>query len=181
MRIFPAPRPNERGFTFLEISVVVIIIGLMAVFVYPKLSGFLADDDLRITALRLAGTINRVRDQAASTKRPHRLNYSLDANQVWVTVLSDDEFGDDASIFPGPKTLPDSVRFADVSTPEMGKVSGGETFTTFYPNGYADASAIHLEGTRGRIYSIIVNPLTGRTAIYDQHVEQRAIPDLSAE
>jgi len=158
-----------------------MILGLMAVLLYPKLSGLLAEEDLRLTALRLAATIERVRDEATVAKRSYRLNYSLDTNEVWVSVLSDEDFADDASIFPGRKTLPEGIRLADVSTPGLGRVSEGKRFIAFYPNGYVDASAIHLEDTRGQIYSLIINPLTGRTTIYDHYVEQRTIPDLGAE
>lgn len=181
MRTSRARQPNERGFTLLELSVVLMILGLMAVLLYPKLSGLLAEEDLRLTALRLAATIERVREQAAAAKRPYRLNYSLDTNEVWVSVLSDEDFVDDASVFSGRKTLPEGIRLADVSTPGLGTVSEGEGFTTFHPNGYVDASAIHLEDARGQTYSLIINPLTGRTTVYDRYVEQRTIPDLGTE
>ena len=44
MRTSRARQPNERGFTLLELSVVLMILGLMAVLLYPKLSGLLVGE-----------------------------------------------------------------------------------------------------------------------------------------
>jgi general secretion pathway protein H len=81
------------------------------------------------------------------------------------------EFKEDRSILASRVKLPASIHFEDIVTQQRGKVYEGETFTLFFPNGWVEETIIHLGDSRGRQYSLLVMPLTGKVRIYDRYVE----------
>jgi hypothetical protein len=62
-------------------------------------------------------------------------------------------------------TLPDAVRIRDVTVDGIGTLSRGTIATWFYPQGYVDATIIHLIDSKGRIMTIGIDPLTGQTMV----------------
>lgn len=68
--------------------------------------------------------------------------------------------------------LPEGLRFVDVETPYKGREAGEKAMTLFVPQGYSTPTWIHLEEEDdNRLYTLIVNPLTGRTELKDGRVE----------
>lgn len=79
--------------------------------------------------------------------------------------------------------LPDGVQFYKVMTEGVAKpVEAGQIFIHFFPNGFVERSALYLVKTSDledeelypedyEIYTVMVEPLTGRSAIYDTLVD----------
>ena len=169
----PRDRPLSRpaaaaGFTLLELAVVLFIIGLTLTLVAPHVGG-LRGMLLKSEVRRLAGRIAFISDEAASHKLVMRLSFDLDTNRYFVTQL--DPYAAMPTFVPDnhpgdtPITLPRSVMLRDVTVGNIGTLSRGIISCNFYPEGYADAAVIHLGDEWGEIFTIAVNPLTGRVAI----------------
>ena len=83
-------RHSERGFTLIEMMIVLVIVALITVSTVTGLRSF-AKSDLRSTASRMAGSIRYLFDRASITGRVHRLVLDFDNGKYWAEV-SDDQF-----------------------------------------------------------------------------------------
>ena len=161
----------ERGFTLIELSAILLILAVLLAFLIPRLRD-LTEYHIKSSSRRMASTIKYLFDEAAIRHAYYRLNYDLKKDEYWVTYLDEGkEFKEDRSILASRVKLPASIHFEDIVTQQRGKVYEGETFTLFFPNGWVEETIIHLGDNRGRHYSLLVMPLTGKVRIYDRYVE----------
>src|SRR5262249_44205039 len=130
-----------RGFTLLELTLVLFIIGLLVAMAGPPLTD-LGSSRLDSSPPRPAPLVRHLNGEAALHNRPYRLNYDLDRGTYWVTTLfvsrETEEFRTDPSPLSRPTQLPSSITFADVQVPGVGRVSTGRVYTHFFPHGYTD-------------------------------------------
>ncbi|MEB2283972.1 MAG: hypothetical protein B6D46_01670 [Polyangiaceae bacterium UTPRO1] len=166
-------RYGSPGFTLIELAVVILILGIAASFIAPRLR----DPEgaaLGASAARLATTARYLYDEAAYQRLPMRLNLDLDRQAYFVTVLGGTpdapEFVPVDSSLARPVTLPPSVAFRDVVVPAVGVVSEGVVFAQFSPEGWADPLVVHLRGRSGGDATMAIEPLTGRTRVADRYV-----------
>ena len=160
----------ERGFTLIEVSVFLLIVAVLLAFVTPRFRA-LTEYELKSSSRRLAGTIRYLFNEAVIHHTHYRLNYDLKKDEYWVTLDEGKEFKEDPSVLSSRVRLPGSIYFEDIVTQGRGKVYDGETFTQFFRQGWAEETIIHLADERGRHYSLLIMPLTGRVRIYDRYVE----------
>ncbi|UCD72361.1 MAG: prepilin-type N-terminal cleavage/methylation domain-containing protein [Syntrophobacterales bacterium] len=161
----------EKGFTLIELSVVLLILAVLLAFLTPKFRD-LTEYDIKSSSRRLAGTIRHLFDKAAIRHTYYRLNYDLKKDEYWVTYLDESkEFKEDSAVLSSRVRLPGNIHFEDIVTQGRGKVYDGETFTQFFPHGWVEETIIHLGDKRERHYSLLVMPLTGRVRIYDRYIE----------
>ena len=178
----PHRPPADTGFTLLELAVVLFLIGLTATLVAPYFSGF-RGSLLKSEVRRLAGRIAFVYDKASSHKLVMRLTFDLDGNSYFVSKLDPyapmPVFVPDSQTGSAPVMLPAGVRLRDVTVENQGTVGRGLISCMFYPEGYADAAIIHLGDEWGNIFTLAIDPLTGRVAIargqYDSFAGSRAL------
>jgi prepilin-type N-terminal cleavage/methylation domain-containing protein len=164
-----------KGFTLLELTVVLFIIGLLAAVLVPRL-GDLGGARLDAHARRLAALVRYLHGEAAFRSQLYRLNYDLDQRTYWVTVLTPTrdsaEFLADSSPLARPVQLPPSITFADVRVPSVGLVSTGRVYTHFYPQGYTDPTIIHLRDQHFRFVTITIPPLPAEISVQEGYVDR---------
>lgn len=171
-------RNSPPGFTLLELAVVLFIMGLMLTLAVPYLGGF-RQAALRSQARRLAGRATYLFDEAAGHKLVMRLIFDLDNNGYMVASLDPYApkpiFVADTSMGGQPVMMPDAIRIRDVTVEGVGTVGRGTVTTQFYPEGYVDATVVHLQDTSGHVMTLAFAPLTGRVAVIDGDVSPREI------
>lgn len=164
----PGRPPAEGGFTLLELAVVLFIIGLALTLVTPYFRGF-RGTLLKSEVRRLAGRVSYLYDQASSHKLVMRLTFDLDNNRYFVSALDPyapmPVFVPDREPGAAPVMLPMGVRLRDVTVENSGAQSRGTISCHFYPEGYVDATIIHLTDEWGDVFTLSLDPLTGRVAI----------------
>jgi len=169
----PAPPRSSSGFTLLELTVVLLILGIALGFLAPRLRD---PEQTALTASidRLASLARYLYDEAAYERVPMRLNFDLDHQTYFVTELGGDpdapEFVPSESSLARPVILPDAIAFRDVVLPAVGTVSAGIVFAQFSPEGWADPLVVHLRSRGGREATMAIEPLTGRTRVADRYV-----------
>jgi prepilin-type N-terminal cleavage/methylation domain-containing protein len=157
-----------RGFTLIEIAVVLFLMGLMMLIAMPYFGG-ITDSQLRSVTRRLAGRATFLFDEATARKLVIQLVFDMDHNGYF--VLTADPYAPQPTFFPDSSPsgarvlLPDAVRIRDVTVEGVGTLGKGTIATQFYPQGYADATVIHLIDTKGRVMTLRIDPLTGQVAI----------------
>jgi prepilin-type N-terminal cleavage/methylation domain-containing protein len=163
------PRASETaGFTLLEITVVLFILGMLLTLVFPHIGGF-RNARLKSEARKLAGRANLLYHTAAARKMVMRLSFDIDGNGYFVSRL--DPYSPDPSFLPdidarnAPVRLPQGVRLRDVTVEGIGTVSRGTASCLFYPSGFVDPTVVHLENDTGTVFTLRFDPLTGRVQI----------------
>jgi prepilin-type N-terminal cleavage/methylation domain-containing protein len=161
------------GFTLLELAIVIFIMGLMLTLTMPYLGGF-RRAQLRSQARRLAGRATYMFDQAAGHKLVMRLIFDMDNNGYAVATLDPYSikpvFAPDRTPSSRPVQLPSAIRIRDVTVEGIGTVNRGVIACNFYPEGYVDATVVHLEDASGDVMTLEFVPLTGQVAVIEGDV-----------
>jgi prepilin-type N-terminal cleavage/methylation domain-containing protein len=171
-------RPSQAGFTLIELVVVLMILGAIALIVIPRVRSFSAGD-LERTSRHLSGVILHLTQESASKKEVYRLYFNLDSDDYWVVRVQAID-AENVTLQEHEtikrRHLPEGIAFEDIMTARQGTVTEGEVFAEFHPIGI-EAMAIHLieveESGRmdARHFTLVANPLTGRVKAFDRYVE----------
>jgi len=118
---------KESGFTLIELTIVVLLLGLFSALVVPRLPGVGADG-LKSSARRIAGTVKYFFNEAALSGRPHRLEYNLDEGTFRVRRIEVDGEVVELSGTGKEQRLKGRVRFKDIakgrSSPKFSRSAG---------------------------------------------------------
>lgn len=146
---------GARGFTLVELVVVLVIAGLMVALVPPLISRGATSSALKTAARDLAAALRFARGQAITRHREAVVTLDTERRRYTITGKAQ------------AKTLPRQVDVALVTA--RSELSAGSTKVgsiRFFPDGGATGGQITLTGGAQR-YVVDVNWLTGRVAIYD--------------
>jgi prepilin-type N-terminal cleavage/methylation domain-containing protein len=164
---------GARGFTLLELAIVMFIMGLMLSLVLPYLGGF-RYAKLKSETRRLAGRASYLFDESSGQKVILRLVFDIDRDGYWVArydpysphpVDKEPVFTPDKGPGAQPVLLPPDIRIRDVTVEGVGTTNEGQAFCQFYPEGYVDATVVHLMDASGNVMTLALNPLTGEVQI----------------
>ena len=189
--------PASRGFTLLELMVVMVLLTLVSAFAMPALRSSLFTDQLKTTARKLTGLVVETGQEAVRSQAEQLLHFDLERNQVWTTssvkkrpkgtnpdavwdstpvwdqkpVWDSDAAADDAVKKGQRLTIPASVKVVDISSVSGGKRSNGATVIRFSTKGYVDKTLIHLRDDDGRDMTLILSPFLAVIRILDSYVD----------
>jgi general secretion pathway protein H len=172
MRILKAGAYNNAGFTLVELSMVILVIGIVGALVMPRFGGLLERQQMRRTINAIRGYARYLQAYAAADKCVYLLMFDLDQQVLSSASLA-------TASCPGQiRKLPDyvvplTIRILDVVTPEHEKIAEGQVTTLFFPNGFAQPSTIHLGGIGVEPVTLIIEPLSGRVQVFEGYVERQ--------
>ncbi|HEY4745063.1 MAG TPA: type II secretion system protein [Desulfuromonadaceae bacterium] len=163
---------NRRGFTLIEIAVVLAIIGMVLMLVIPRLPST-EHEDLKVSARTLAATLRYMQDRAATGRTTYYLHLAPGTDVVKVQEAA----GDGAEKEPGDPLLQqrpvkEGIVVADVVIPRLGKVNEGELRLDVGPGGLRDFAAIHLRSSDGRFWTVMAFPAGGKVKVYEGYQEE---------
>jgi prepilin-type N-terminal cleavage/methylation domain-containing protein len=161
---------DTKGYTLIELTVVIILIGLLMTLVVPRFQYSLLTDDLKAATRRMVGTIREVRNDAIREQKTHYLHFDLESNRFWVDTLSMTE--EERTMARGNATaLPQTVRIQDVWIRGEGKKMTGEALIRFNKKGYLQQSLIHVGSVDGRQFTLVLRPFLGKVKVLEDYVE----------
>ena len=131
------PRPHSRGFTLIELILILLIVAVMVSIIAPSLRGFGIGRRSAEVAQQLVGLANYSRSQSASEGRRYRLNFDANRRIFGLTVEEEGVFGPPPSEYGAEFSLPDGmgIRY-DVPTRDDG------TYIEFRPDGRTEPAHI---------------------------------------
>ena len=165
---------GSPGFTFVELVVVLFLLGFIFLLTFPNFRELLESRDVKRATVRLVGSLRYAQSQAAATKQRFRLNIDLKENAYWLSKEGEkDSFLRDSSPLGKPDYLPSGVVFLDVTHWERGKLREGTAYIDFSPTGWADECEIHLGKGEEEVFTIFIHPLGGKTEVTAGYVERK--------
>jgi type II secretion system protein H len=186
MRFIHHKAPGRRGFTLVELMVVVIIIGIMSAMIVAEMHGTFQNALLRSTSRELINAFNVAGSRAVSVNRPHRIRLDAVTHRYFlersarggldffpVRDLPGSEGTLDPRVFvmilePGVDVADDAEPSAESGNESDGALAGREQAICFYPDGTADARQIELQDSDGFRMALRINPITARVQIVER-------------
>ena len=165
---------RRRGFTLIELMVVILLLSLTAAVAAPRLRSAIPGANLRGAGQRLAGDLRYLYGYAVTRRTHVRLAIDLNAGEYWAETFEPRERDDDGSrvvalqlrtdftlappapdadatkvavlqdAIVGRHALPRGVKFVTVQVAGGDVERGGTVYIEFSPWGYGDDAAIRL-------------------------------------
>lgn len=163
---------HSRGFTFLEVMVVVLVIGVMAALVLPNLGGVTDGARLRSSARNLANLMKVARTEAILGNRTTEVWLDLSKHTYRLDLLEPEGEGRaerlTSSITRNKRrnieqlrNLETRIRFDAVSATSQQIIRDTEVVIRFFRDGSATPTKITLISHRGKKSTMEVLRLTG--------------------
>lgn len=168
-------RRREGGFTLIEIGLVLLIIATVVALVVPRFRDQ-SLQELQSQTRKLAATFRFLQEEAILNGRVYRLNFDLDQQRYFVTEADlEDESAftqTTSGVLSHDVVLPSTVQIADVDTPESGgKLYEGVALAHFFPDGFVEPMAVHLQNGQEFYTLYVANGLTGRAHVAAGYID----------
>jgi prepilin-type N-terminal cleavage/methylation domain-containing protein len=160
-------RRIRRGFTLLELVLVMLLIAISLSVAAPSLRGFLSGSKSRDAATHLLSVMQWARGRAAAEARIYRLNISAQDGSYQVMVQQGEQFVESPSDFGQVFAIPDGMTMQFVRgmpqnplpgavqrPPARAAASGVGDFIDFHPDGRNDPASVRLADDQGSVYII---------------------------
>lgn len=179
---------SNSGYTLIELSIILILLGIMLLFAVPKL-GNREDISLRSTARELAGTIQSLFDESILNKTSYQLVFEITENRYLIIekkqdkeslkpeepedVTKSSEQSDVSEVIDVTnryKKLPEKIFIKDITTETINKAVEGRVTLEFFPDGFMDKGIIHISNGK-KDYTLTTTPLTGKVKVLEGYVD----------
>jgi len=170
-------RSLNRGFTLIELTVVLFLVGIFLSLAVPNIDNFLFHSDLKGTARSLKAAVRQLRSRSIATGRYAVLCFDLDKGTYWGELEREkkderpflDPSGNER-ILP-ERTLSDGIRYVDAMNFNSEKMESGVLRSILNPKGVIEETVLHLADRRDHVLTIIINAYTGRFSLYEGYVD----------
>jgi prepilin-type N-terminal cleavage/methylation domain-containing protein len=191
---------DSRGFTLIEMLIVVLLIVLISALVIPGVSNYF-QVSMNSAVRDIASAVKEASNSTMLTGRVYRIVYDLKKNEYWAesgppNVVLDtqaskekaerrkrfsrpadentapsSDFSIDKTITRKKVSLPRGVEFEEVLNQQQKEpVKEGSAYTHFFPQGLTEQTIVHLKDSSGHKASLVIAPLAGKTDVYDHYV-----------
>ncbi|MEN6428267.1 MAG: prepilin-type N-terminal cleavage/methylation domain-containing protein [Phycisphaerales bacterium] len=162
-----------RAFTFLELIVVLVVLGVSAAIAFPKLNRLLlAEPEPLRSGRKLARALRYTQELAVATESASSLRIDTQAGRYWVT----DRQGEKGAQAVGVSSeiegqFPNGVRILEVEPHELDPEKG-VLVVAFDPEGHCDPTIMSLTSAEGRTVKIVVGEWFGEIELVDEDSPQ---------
>jgi general secretion pathway protein H len=161
-----------RGYTLIELTVVLAIIGMVLALVFPRLPSSEAEN-LKISARTLAATLRYLQERATTTRTTYFLTVEPGTDRVRVLQATADG-GEKAPEDPLLQRRPvrEGIQVADLVVPRLGKLSDGQVRLEAGVGGLRDFVVIHLRSPDGNFWTVMAFPSGGKVKSMEGYQEE---------
>jgi len=187
---------RSAGYTFIELTVVILIIMTVAAVGIPPLLSWLDEGNLGAESRRLAGAVRYVRHEAARRQKTFYLTLDLEHHAYWIETRrdpgeyeplgystswsdpEDERYEPYEDEFVTRQELRRRVVFDRVIRGDSTFERSGKVRIEFRPDGTAEGVSIYLRNTAQMEATVRLNGDTGRVEIYNYRIEPELRPEL---
>jgi type II secretion system protein H len=160
---------RDKGFSLIEVIIVLLILSLSIALVTPSLSRFSSTAELKTAAKKVSAILRFCRSEAVNKGQIYQIVFDSDLGEVRVQRMEPSEGEEENKKQEGmgsKKTypLPKGIHMKEVKIASPQYPSDLPTFE-FYPNGGSNGGSILFDGEDRGGYRIKVNFLTGMVEI----------------
>ena len=161
---------DSKGYTFIELTVVMVLLGLLMALTIPRFRYAIVTDSLKTATRKLVGMIGAIRSEAIREQQDFLLHLDLESSRLWLESAGMTE---EERVLSREKasSLPGGVRILDVWLKGKGKTMTGETTIRFNKKGYVQHSVIHLGSEDGRQFTLVLTPFLRKIQVLENYVE----------
>lgn len=189
-------RSARHGYTFIELTVVLVIILTVAAIGMPRLLSWVNEGNLGAAGRQLAGMIRYVRNEAARRQKPFFLAIDLEQNAYWVETRRDSRTAGNAGSagdwqdageedfrpfddeFVSRQELRKLIVFDRVVYGDLSEEDFGTVRLAFWPDGTTQTVAIYLKNTQDMVTTVVLDGDTGRVEVFDYDFDLEPPPVL---
>ena len=169
IRISTVGKMNEKGFTLIEMAVVVLLTGVLVGIAVPRVKDTIAGDRLKKTTRQIIAVSRDLRNDSVREQVDYELYFDIDNGAFW-KCSSDMTSEKRAEVKRRALKLPDGVGFRDIRIYGAAKKTHGEAVVRFFKQGYMQPAVVHLmDGDKNM--TLIFNPFITRVKIQDDYVD----------
>ena len=158
---------KSRGFSLIELLVVLILLSLSFALVAPSLSRFSRTVELKGAAQKISAILRNCRSEAVNKGKVYQVLFNSQSREVRVHSMDPSEEKGEEKEGPVPEKtylLPEGIQMKE--DPATSSLSATELSPIeFYPNGGSNGGAILLDSPDRLGYKIQVHFLTGMVDI----------------
>ncbi len=169
IRISTAGKVNNRGYTLIELSVVVLLVGILLLIAVPRVRDTLLNDDLKVATRRLVGAARELRNESVRERTDSILHIDLNQAALW-SYTADTTAERRVELRKKAVRLPEGIRIVDIRQVNAAKKTEGEAVIRFFRGGYMTPTVIRL--TKGdRTFSLVFHPFLQTVSVYESDVD----------
>jgi prepilin-type N-terminal cleavage/methylation domain-containing protein len=160
---------KHRGFSFIEILVVLVLLSLSAALLAPTFSRFLKSVELKGTVKKVSAILRYCRSEAVHKGSVYRVIFQSEPGGIKVESMEtptekEKEEGKESKSSAKTYTFPEGVRMKEVKV-EPPQYASDLPSIEFYPNGGSNGGTILFEAEERSGFRIKVHFLTGAVTI----------------
>jgi len=165
-------RRRESGYSLIELSIVLVLLGLVVMVGMPSMQDWLERYRVRTAAQTLAADLQLQRMRAVSRNTEHTIVFNVGAG-TYTLWQGDPVNGLNTQLVPEPIRLPFGVTFTDpIDDPIELTWSGNDDVAVFHPNGAVNGSLaqedeITVTNAIGDSFRVVMNQVTGRVTVLE--------------
>ena len=158
---------RNKGFSLIELMVVLILISFSISLIAPSLSRFSKSVELKGAAKKISGILRYCRSEAVNKGQVYQVLFDSNVREVRVQSMKlkeEKEEKREGKVTPKTYSLPEGIRMKEVDIPSP-QYPSDLPLIEFYPNGGSNGGTILLDSQGRKGYKIKVQFLTGMVEV----------------
>jgi general secretion pathway protein H len=151
---------KDKGFSLIELVIVLVIVGLSITLVTPNLSRFFKAIELKAATKKISGILRYYRSEAIQQGKVHQVLFDSNLREVRIQSLEPTE----EKVLKNKYLLPAGVQIKEVNIPAP-QYPEDYPAIEFYPGGGSNGGSILLDIPDRKGFRISVHFLTGMVVI----------------
>lgn len=166
IRILIIGKLNKKGFTLVELMLVIMVVSVILFLTVPTTRDFLITDSLKKTSRQIIGLDKQLRVDAVRDQIDYNLYLDIPNASLWVTT-SDMTSIKIEEVQKNAKHLPKGVIISDIILDSSKKFSEGIVKIKYGKNNITSPAIIHIAYEEKKM-TMVLNPFLGITDIYNR-------------